>query len=110
MRLETKTLDRLIEQIVAIAKPHRIVLFGSAARGDMQEGSDVDLMVVVPDGTHRRHTAQDLYEGIYRALPRLGIAFDLLVATETDLKRHAATPGLIYAGALRDGRLVYEAK
>ena len=105
MQLETGVVDRLVQQIVEAVHPLRIVLFGSAARGDMHPDSDLDILVVVPDGTHRRHTAQTLY----RRLQGVGHPFDVVVATPSDLERHRDNPGLIYATILREGRVVYGA-
>ncbi|MEO2003680.1 MAG: nucleotidyltransferase domain-containing protein, partial [Candidatus Poribacteria bacterium] len=36
-----------------------MILFGSHARGDADAASDVDLLVVMPEGTHRCETATD---------------------------------------------------
>ena len=40
-----------IEAIAAHTSAEQIILFGSRARGDHDEGSDWDLLVIVPDGT-----------------------------------------------------------
>lgn len=101
----SNTLDVLVRRIVDEAHPCRIILFGSAARSDATEQSDLDLLVVMPDGTHRRHTAQRLY----RKLAGIGTPFDLIVATEGDLETHRDNPGLIYRTALKEGRTVYAA-
>jgi predicted nucleotidyltransferase len=93
----------LIGQVVRIAHPLRIVLFGSAARGQAGPESDLDLLVVMPDGTHRRHTSQRLYRGI----KNVGVPFDLLVATPSDLEKHRQNIGLIYSAILREGVEVY---
>ena len=45
-------LDEVVRRMVKTANPHRIILFGSAARGAMGPNSDLDLLVVMPDGTH----------------------------------------------------------
>lgn len=100
-----RSLDFLVRRIVELAHPLRIVLFGSAARGESGPDSDVDLLVVMPEGTHRRATAQALY----REISGVGIPFDILVATPADLERHKENIGLVYRSALRDGREVYAA-
>ena len=51
--LDQKTLDDIVGRIVAVAQPERIILFGSAARGDMGPHSDVDLLVI-KEGANRR--------------------------------------------------------
>ena len=54
----------LVEQIVSLVHPLRVVLFGSIARDDSHANSDIDLLVVVPDGSRRRAVAQKLYQEI----------------------------------------------
>lgn len=98
-------LDLLISRIVEIIHPLRIVMFGSAARRDIGPDSDVDLLVIMPEGTHRRATAQKLYKEI----SGVGIPFDVLVATPSDILKHKDNIGLIYRSALREGREVYAA-
>ncbi len=71
----------------------------------MGSESDLDLLVVMPDGTHRRKTAQHLY----RTLGGLGHPFDVIVATPADLRKHQDSVGLIYRDALREGREIYAA-
>ena len=98
-------LDRLVARIVESVQPCRIILFGSAARGQMGPHSDVDLLVVVRDGVHRRRTAQRLY----LALMGLGITKDIVVVTESDVREFAEEPSLVIHPALREGRELYRA-
>jgi predicted nucleotidyltransferase len=98
-------LDTLVRRIVEVVKPVKIVLFGSAARGSAGPGSDLDLLVVMPEGTHRRRTAKHLY----RQLSGIGVPFDLIVATTGDLATHRNNLGLIYHTALSEGRTIYAA-
>jgi predicted nucleotidyltransferase len=105
MQPDPQIVDRLVQTVVASVRPLRIILFGSAARGEMEPGSDLDLLVVMPQGTHRRRTAQRLY----RQMGGFGVPFDILVATPEDLESHRNNPGLIYQTILRDGKEVYAA-
>ncbi len=105
MQADSQLIDDLVHRIVEAVHPLRIILFGSAARGEMAADSDVDLLIVMPDGTHRRHTAQQLY----RTLTGIRTPFDLLVATPSDLEEHRDNLGLIYHKVLEDGRTVYAA-
>ena len=61
--LDPSILDDIIRRIVEAAQPEQIILFGSAARGDMNPHSDVDLLVV-KNGAHRRHLATRIYENL----------------------------------------------
>jgi uncharacterized protein len=103
--LKQEVLEDLVRRIIEAVHPRRIILFGSAAKGRMREDSDLDLLVVMPDGVHRRRTAQ----AIYRSLTGLGMAKDIVVATESDLREHSDNPSLVLFPALREGKEVYRA-
>ena len=103
MGAEAQSLDRIVHRIVDMVHPLRIVLFGSRARGGARQDSDVDLLVAMPEGTHRRQTAQRLYRDIRGELP----SFDVVVATPSDLDKHRDNLGLIYRTILREGQDVY---
>ena len=54
--LSKDTLREIIRRIVEVAAPEKIILFGSAARGEMGPDSDVDRLVI-KSNVHRRKTA-----------------------------------------------------
>lgn len=105
MQSEPEVIEQLIRRIIELVQPLRIILFGSAARGEMGPDSDIDVLVVMPDGVHRRQTAQLLY----RQIRGLGVPFDILVATPNDLEMHKDNIGMIYQSILQEGREVYAA-
>lgn len=105
MRPDQHQLEELVRRIVEAVHPLRIILFGSAARGEMGRDSDVDVMVVMPEGTHRRHTGQFIYTQLW-GIP---FAVDVIVATESDLRRYADDIGFVYHRVLREGRQLYAA-
>lgn len=105
MQHTSKTIDNLIERIVNAVHPLRIILFGSAARGAMGPNSDIDVMVVVPDGTHRSNTVRYLYKQIFG----FGFPVDILVVTPGVLEQHKDNIGLIYRSVLAEGKEVYVA-
>ena len=96
-------LDQTVSRIVDVAHPRRIILFGSAARGDLNPDSDIDLLVVVAPGTHRRKTAQK----IYRHLIGVGSAVDIVVVTEDDIAQYKNHQGMIIQPVLQEGREIY---
>lgn len=103
MKPDEQKLQELTERIVKAVQPLKIVLFGSAARGEMGPNSDLDVLVVMPEGVHRRKMAQL----IYRQLVGFGFATDVVVATESDLRRYGDNFSLVYYPALREGREIY---
>jgi predicted nucleotidyltransferase len=99
----TEQLNEVLQRIVPTFHPLRIILFGSAARGEMGPDSDIDLLVVMPEGTHTRHTMEDLHCNF------MGLTFpvDVLVTTPSVLEKRQHSPGFIYATILREGRELY---
>ena len=102
---EQGLLDEVVKRTVKAVQPLRIILFGSAARGTMGQDSDLDLLVVVPDGVHRRRTAQD----VYKSLRGIGFAKDVVVVTESDIREYGDNPSLVIYPALRQGKELYHA-
>jgi predicted nucleotidyltransferase len=98
-------IEEIVRRITNAVHPLRVILFGSAARGEMGPASDLDLLIVVPDGIHRR----DASRKAFRALSGLGIAKDVIVVTEGDLKEFGENPSLVIKPALEEGREVYHA-
>jgi predicted nucleotidyltransferase len=90
---------------VRVAAPERIVLFGSAARGEAGQDSDLDLLVITPGRYHRGR----LTDAINRSLIGVGQAVDVVVVTPEDVDRYRDAIGLVIAPALREGRVVYAA-
>jgi predicted nucleotidyltransferase len=99
----SQALENLVQRIVEEIAPLSIVLFGSVARNSMSDDSDIDLLVVMPEGTHRRRTAQLLYKKIRN----ISIPFDILVVTDSDLEKYKDKAGLIYREILAEGKQVY---
>ena len=99
-----RDVDQIVRRIVAVAKPEQIVLFGSAARGDMGPHSDLDFLII-KSGAHRR----ELNDRIRRALQGVNAAVDLVVATPEDIGRYKDSHPLVYKPALREGLIVYDA-
>ena len=97
-------LDDIIQRIVEVAHPEKIILFGSAARGDMGPNSDVDLLVI-KSGAHRL----DLMGQIYMNMHGAGEAVDIIVVTPEDVERYGNSHALVIAPALREGKVVYVA-
>ena len=98
-------LAEVVRRIVRVAAPERIVLFGSAARGEVGPDSDLDLLVIKPGRYHRGR----LTDAIYRSLIGVGQAVDVVVVTPEDVDRYRDALGLVIAPALREGRVVYAA-
>ncbi len=96
-------LDEAVRRILSVVNPCRIILFGSAARGTMGPDSDLDLLIVMPDGIHRRKTSLE----IFRALRGIGLPKDIIVVTEQDVATYGNNPSLVIKPAIEEGRELY---
>ena len=92
--------DRIVEQF----QPVRILLFGSRARGDARESSDVDLLVVMNSVPNKHQTTVE----IRRSLKDLPISKDIVVATPEEINRQKRMVGTVIRAATREGVVVYE--
>jgi len=101
-----KEAKKLAKKIAEEYKPEKIILFGSAATGDIRENSDVDLLVV--KDTNDRPIERD--QQVLRLLNpiRSQIPVDVLVLTpgEMDWRSEAEDPFVL--DALRKGEILYE--
>jgi predicted nucleotidyltransferase len=103
--VDQRKLSEIIRRIVKVAAPGKIILFGSAARGEMGPNSDVDLLVIKRGRFHRGR----LTEKIYMKLFGVGQAVDVIVVTAADVKRYGDCFALVIYPALREGKVVYAA-
>ena len=101
--LDQQTLDEIIQRIVEVAQPEKIILFGSAARGEMNRHSDVDLLII-----KECENPLELMGDIYMNLDGVGAAVDAVVVTPDDVERYKDSHAVIVKPALQEGRVVYE--
>jgi len=103
--VKRRILRDVVRPIVEAAKPEKIILFGSAARGEMGPNSDLDLLVIKSGKfDHWR-----LLTRIYRHLQGDHAAVDVVLAASQDIERYGDSPYLVFYPALREGRVVYGA-
>jgi len=88
----------------AARSPARVILFGSRARGEAGDESDLDFLVIERSVDDRIAEAVRLR----RALGDLGVPVDIVVLDEALAARRGKVPGTMVHNALRDGRVVAE--
>lgn len=96
--------ETMVERLAERFEPERIILFGSRARGDAKAGSDVDLLVVMPDGTGQQKAAV----AMHLLLGDLPLAKDIVVTTPDHIARRGHVIGTVLRPALREGKVLYE--
>jgi uncharacterized protein len=102
--LDQDLIKELVQRVVEVAQPAKLIVFGSEARGSGQPDSDLDLLVITPGPVHRGR----LTEEIYMKLIGIGRAIDVVVVTDEDVEKFKDKPYLVIYPALREGIVVYE--
>jgi predicted nucleotidyltransferase len=105
MSIDQSLLNEIIRRVVEVAHPERIILFGSAARGQAGPDSDLDLLVVKSNVIHRRRLAQQIHLNLFG----IGIPVDIIVVTPEDIQEYRDKIGTIIGPALQEGRQIYAA-
>lgn len=101
--LNEQAINEAVRRAVAAAHtPSRVIVFGSYARGDADEGSDLDIMVVERDVPSKG----DEMLRLNRAIGWIGKGVDVLVYSEEEFKRRSQVPGTAPYWASREGKVI----
>ncbi|MCG3160436.1 MAG: hypothetical protein JMDDDDMK_01505 [Acidobacteria bacterium] len=104
-QVDERFLAALVRRIVAVSGATRVILFGSRARNEEREDSDVDLFVIVPGSAEERDAKR---RAISVALVRHLIPLDIIVRSEDDMRRSISLGDpFIVDDILREGRVLY---
>ena len=103
--LDHSLVDEIVRRIVEIAHPDKIILFGSHARGEAQQSSDIDLLVAMRVVGSRRKEILRIRE----VLVPLGVSIDVLVASGADFAKWSEAPSTTLYWVKREGEVLYEA-
>jgi len=78
----SQDLQRIVERIVALYDPDKIYLFGSYAKENMTENSDLDFIVVKPSNLPRPMRGRD----VVAILAEVPVDIDMIFVTPEELK------------------------
>lgn len=108
---ETSTRDEVMHEvarrIAEAVSPERIVLFGSCARGEMSEHSDIDLFIQVEPGRDLTEVSRKAYEAIRPLRDRLQRGVDIVVKDSQFVERYGDLVGTVVKAALEKGKVLY---
>ena len=96
-------IERVATRLGIAANAERVILFGSHARGEAKENSDVDLMIVAESELPRFKRSRELYK-LFRPHP---FGMDLLVYTPQEVEKGKRSPVSFVSTALREGKTLY---
>jgi len=97
-------IKEMVQRIVARCHPEKVILFGSHARGEAHEDSDVDLMVVIPVVGSKRAVRVE----IRRLLHDIPVSKDIVVSTPEEFQWRQQYAGTVERPAVREGKILYD--
>ncbi|TAJ76973.1 MAG: nucleotidyltransferase domain-containing protein [Gallionellaceae bacterium] len=104
--ISEKTIQQAVDRLVAAAKPSKIILFGSYARGEATEDSDLDLMVIEQEV---QNSGEEMIR-LHRAVGDVGVGVDVLVYSDKEAARRSQVPGTVLYWAFKEGKVLYDAR
>ena len=101
-------LDQMVQAIVAEVDPEQVILFGSRARGDAREDSDVDLVVVEAEPFGKTRSRRLEAVRLWKSLSGFIVPKDILVYSRDEVEYWRDSLNHVLARALREGKVLYE--
>ena len=90
--MQTKEIEQIKEKLVRQLSPEKIYLFGSFAEGTADEGSDVDIYIIVKEDTEN---LVDLTAEAYKSIRNVrSRAVDIIIGTESRFESRKNRAGL----------------
>lgn len=104
--INQQDIERVAKRLGMAANADQVILFGSYAKGEAREESDVDLMIIAESDLPRFKRSRDLYK-LFRPYP---FGMDLLVYTPQEIEKGKRSPASFVSSVLREGKILYVRK
>ncbi|MEO8331919.1 MAG: nucleotidyltransferase domain-containing protein [Gallionella sp.] len=104
--ITSEQIRQAVERLVKAANPSKVILFGSYARGNATDDSDLDLMVIKREV---QNTGEEMIR-LHRAVGDVGVGVDVLVYSDIEASRRSQVPGTLLYWAYREGKVLYDAQ
>lgn len=96
-----KEIEKIVNEIKTVRGIIGVVLFGSYSRGDYEEGSDIDLLVIFQDRDRLRRNQNE----IYRITAKSDLFLQAIILTLEELRKSA-----LLKSVMRDGKIYFADK
>ncbi|MDR1218828.1 MAG: nucleotidyltransferase domain-containing protein [Treponema sp.] len=98
-------IDKIVSMIVSLASPDQIILFGSYARGDNTEKSDIDLLIIKKNLKNGREINNILYRAFFEN--KISVPIDLISVDYNKYIELNNVVGYIYKTIKKEGKVLY---
>ncbi|AUB83904.1 nucleotidyltransferase domain-containing protein [Candidatus Thiodictyon syntrophicum] len=103
--LDAQIIQSAVDRLIGVAhSPLKVILFGSYARGDAKDTSDLDLLVVEEDVPN----FAEEYGRLRGAIGSVGTGVDLLIYPLNEFERRKNWQTSPVSDAVRGGKVLYE--
>ena len=99
---DKKILDKIIDAVLKVIVPDKIILFGSQARGDARQDSDYDILVIKSGIENGSEIEGNIYLNM-----DVEASVDVLVATPEIVEKYKNAIGCVLKPALKEGVVIY---
>ena len=97
--------DKILPIIQSVASPDQVILFGSYARGDYTDKSDVDLLIIKKNLKNGNNIIDSIYREFYEN--KINISVDLLTIDYNKYNELNNKIGYIYKTIKEQGKIIY---
>jgi uncharacterized protein len=104
-QITPEKVQMVVQRLIEVANPKKIILFGSYVRGDATRDSDLDVMVVM---SHEVESPRRESVRLRNSLSDINMPMDIVVVPFSRFEALREKLGLIYREADRHGKVVYE--
>ncbi len=104
--IDENEIKRVATVIGVESNADQVIMFGSHARGDANENSDVDLLIIAESNLPRFKRSRRLYK-LFRPYP---FSMDLLVYTPQEIEKGKRSNISFVSTVLREGKTLYARK
>jgi predicted nucleotidyltransferase len=100
-----REVENILKQLIRLYKPQKVVLFGSLAKGEVNEGTDIDLFIIKSDvpelGVNRIRQLDELI--------KYNLATDFIVYRPDELEQRLKLGDPFVKAVLQEGKVLYDA-
>jgi predicted nucleotidyltransferase len=102
----TREIERVVARLREDYNPERITLFGSCARDNFDENSDIDLLIIKETKQRPLDRMREVYRVVYS--PDRYLALDPLVLTSDEWAQRVKDPDYLTKEIIQEGKVLYE--
>ena len=105
MKQNSSVMDQIVALITSKISPERVVLFGSYAKGENKENSDIDILIIVKNLKNERQITGSLYKELLNT--NISIPIDFIAVDYDKYNTLKNKIGYIYKTIDKEGQILY---